>query len=685
MPQLKRLRPKKPAASAAPARWRAADLVAAAVLAALGLAVYSNSFQVPFVLDGQVLLDNFSQHHIWPWQLTYGGNRPVGFLTFGLNYVWGGDHVWGFHAVNVLIHVMAGWLLYAIIRHTLSRPLLAERYAAASFGLALAAAAIWTVHPLQTESVTYLYQRLEALMGLFYLLTLFCFIRAQESARPLAWYAASVVACVLGMGSKEVMITAPLVVLWYDRALVASSWREILRVRGKYYAALASTWVLLAYLTTRGMYASSGLLHVRGVTWLGYALSQPGVILHYLRLCLWPRDLCLYYGWPVAETARQIVPPALTLAALLAITLWCVFQRPALGFLGGWFFLILAPTSSVAPIKDLAFEHRMYLPLAAVVVLAVIAGYEAWRALAHWLYAGRQSQRVLPAPLVPGVMLLLLVAALASRTFERNDDYQSPLVLWEETARTAPGNWGAYTFLGAALYEAGQMERALAELNRAIELKPDFAEAFLNRGAAYLKLGDLDRALADFNHVIELDPGNGAAYYNRAKIYANRSKWKSALQDLSGAIERGVNDAERYYQRAGVYKQLGEYSAAKRDYDEILRIDPQHLLARNARAWLLCTCPDAQVRRKKQALAEASQICELTHGKSPEALETLAAAYAEGGDFEQAVKWETQAIRLKRRDARFTRDAQPRLEQYRAGKPYRDETAKQSEPAEQSE
>src|SRR5262249_28998003 len=144
---------------------------------------------------------------------------------------------------------------------------------------------IWLVHPLNTGSVTYIYQRLESLMGLFYLATLWCFVRSLDSPRARWWLAASVLCCALGAGTKGIIATAPLVVLWYDGVFAAGSWRELFAHRGRYYAALATTWIILVWLAIRGREETlqAGVLVVDGVSPLDYALSQPGVILHYLR------------------------------------------------------------------------------------------------------------------------------------------------------------------------------------------------------------------------------------------------------------------------------------------------------------------------------------------------------------------------------------------------------------------
>jgi len=732
MPQLQRRQPQKSIRIAATKPSRAGDVAALAFLTGLGVLVYFNSFEAPFVFDGVRFIRNiFNPDRFWPWQLPYGGNRPVGLLSFSLNYTWDELNVWSYHAVNVAIHVLAAWVLYAIVRRTLARPPLAAHFGAASRGLALVAAAIWLVHPLQTECVTNLYQRLESLMGLFYLLTLFCFIRAQDSRSPVAWFAASVVVCALGMATKEVMISAPLVVLWYDRAFVASSWRELLRSRGMYYAALAGTWMVLCVAMVRGApeNEASGLLFVKGLTPFNYAWSQPGVIVHYLRLCFWPSDLCLDYGWPVADDWTRIVPPALFLAALVAGTVWCIWRRPAVGFLGGAFFLILAPTSSIAPIRDLAAEHRMYLPLAAVAVLATVGAYQAWQLFVGRTSDASQPRKKLPIAIFAGSLAVAVLAALGYRTVIRNQDYQSELAIWRDTAAKSPQNPRAHRNFAEELFKNGQSVLALEELNRAIEAKSDDAEAFNNRGIVRQNLGNLKLALADFSRAVDL--GYGAdAYFNRADLYMKRLQFDRAIEDLSEAIslESKINgrsgsaarqkaaasylrrggayqaiprpelaladysqaiaiepaDADAYLGRGRVHQSLGKYRAAKEDFDMALRLAPNHPFVLNARAWLLATCPDARMRDGKQALADANLACRVTNRESAECLETLAAACAERDDFKSAIQWETAAIRLTTDDARFGREAQRRLEMYRAGKPYRDAPAKQSPSARQS-
>ncbi|HSY54782.1 MAG TPA: hypothetical protein VK785_10065, partial [Opitutaceae bacterium] len=182
-------------------------------------------------------------------------------FTFALNYALGDLNVRGYHWFNLLIHTLAGLTLFGIVRRTLLRqgyggqalvrPALSGRFGADAVPLALAVAVIWVVHPIQTEAVTYVSQRAESLMGLFYLLTVYCFIRGASATgerrdsqviRPLSsclWLLASVLSCFLGTLSKETIVTAPVMVLLYDRTFVAGSFREAWRLRWRYYSGLA--------------------------------------------------------------------------------------------------------------------------------------------------------------------------------------------------------------------------------------------------------------------------------------------------------------------------------------------------------------------------------------------------------------------------------------------------------------
>ena len=231
----------------------------------------------------------------------------------------------------------------------------------------------------------------------------------------------------------------------------------------------------------------------------------------------------------------------------------------------------------------------------------------------------------------------------------------------------------------------GNLEPALADINKAIDLSPSISKFYFVRARIYESLSRLEPALQDMTTVIRHEPGNAEAYRRRADLSLALSRYDAAVADYTRAIERNVGDAWCYVSRAQAYELAHKYLEARDDFERALQLDPTNVDVLNACAWLLATCPEDRVRSGPQAFAHASRACELTQWKNPALLDTLAAACAERGDFDAAVKWEAKAIGLKRDDAAYARDAQSRLEKYRALEPYRDEPARDSPPAQPTE
>jgi tetratricopeptide (TPR) repeat protein len=540
-------------------------------LAVAGMGSYGNSFGGRFVFDdGGSILENPAVRTLWPpWSPLLNTTRPVANWSFALNYALGGTEVRGYHLGNLLVHLAAALVLFELAWRTLAKT---ARYARHADSLALAITLLWTVHPLQTQSVTYIVQRMESLMGLFYLLTIYCFVRAQESRRPSWWYIASVICCVLGMGTKEVMVTAPVLVLWYDRTFIASSWREILTGRKKYYLALAATWILPAVFLIgyAPAYRANGALTVQGVPPWAYALSQPGVILYYLRLCFWPQGQCLDYGWPVAHTATEILPVLLVIAALLALTTWCVFRRPAWGFVGGWFFVILMPTSSIAPLRDLAFEHRMYLPLAAVAVVVVLGGYE----LLKWA----SDRLALGAWAVPILFLMPLVAAvvlLGYLTHVRNRVYYSEETLWRDIVRQAPHHARALYNLGCVLAAQGKLRDAMSYCRQAVLVGPQDPRAHFNLGVLLEKERRFNEALGCYRRSLRLNPRQPDSHLNAGRLLAPTQPL-AAIRHYQAALHLDPRSAEAHNNLARLLTRQKRFGEAAEHLRDALRLRPEY-------------------------------------------------------------------------------------------------------------
>lgn len=426
----------------------AAVVAASGLIAVAGWAAYSNTFTAPFVFDG-LPLEKRLRPLTWNPADWFGTNpRTIGYFTFDLQYTLHGRWLPGFHAGNIAIHVVAALALFGAVLVTCRGPRMPAGIRRDAGGIALVAALLFELHPLQTQAVTYLYQRFESLMGMFFLLAVFCFALAvREGAaagRRAGWFLAAWTAVILSIGSKEVGAAAPPVLLWYDRVFAATSWPDLWRRRWWFHLPFVLVLAAgVAYLhTQREHYAAGGILDAEKMSPLTYALTQPEVICRYLRLSFWPRGLCLDWAWPPADTAWRVVPPLTTILAMLAFTAWAAVRLPAVGFLLGSFFLILAPTSSFAPIVDLAFEHRMYLPLAPLAVLAVVAGRAGLEILTARL--GQSSPYGQTMATVAG---LALAAALGVTTHLRNEVYRSGVTLWGDVVEKVPGNARGYSSL----------------------------------------------------------------------------------------------------------------------------------------------------------------------------------------------------------------------------------------------
>ena len=599
--------------------WCPVTILAAAFIA------YHNSFHGPFVFDDESsivtnptirsLADALSP----PTTNVTAQGRPILNFSLALNYALGGTAVAGFHAVNLIIHALAGLTLFGIVR----------RVANATF-IALAVAVLWTVHPLQTESVTYIIQRAESLVGLFYLLTIYCFVRhaqchsMDDTPAGGLWGWLTVAACVFGMATKEVMATAPLMVLFLDRCFFAGTFLNALRRRPIFYAALASTWLLLAWLVAqtggnRGGSVGFGV----NVGWVDYWLTQFKAIAHYLWLSLWPHPLVFEYGAFWIRNFNAIALPLLVVFGLLAATIAALWRRSRLGFLGAWFFGILAPTSLAPGTTQMIVEHRMYLPLAAVIV-AIVLG------LARLLAAKR--------PLALALACATSVA-LALLTIRRNDDYRSDLALWSDTIAKAPGNPLAHFMLAGAHERAGNVAAALASYEQTLELKPDFSIGHEHFGELLLKQGRRADAIARFESALRLQPEYPDAHANLGAAYLADGRIAEAVGHLEKAAQLMPGSAITRYNHANALAAAGLGADAVAEYEAALKLDPAVAEAHFNLANTLL-----QLERTPEAIAHFAAAAKARPGYAA-AHYNLANALAASGRPQDAVEHYEAALR----------------------------------------
>jgi tetratricopeptide (TPR) repeat protein len=633
-------------------------LLLAFLIVVTGAFAYAPSFSGVFVLDDvRAIVQNPTIRTLWPPSTPLAppsastvAGRPVANLSFAISYALAPaplPDATAFHLGNLLIHLAAALVLFGVVRRTLLSPSL-HKYGnalvrsglsneeataahaiergtgpslrldapgqplrsgleAAAPWLALVVALVWVVHPLQTAAVTYVVQRVESLMGLFYLLTLYCAIRASGDTHTRAWTAAAIVCCGLGMATKEVMVTAPIMVALWDHVFGRPRANGGGRVRLRLVIGLAATWAILGALVAyehRGPSISLTL----ATSWV-YLLTQAGVVIHYLRLAFVPSPLVFLYDWPLASSLAAVAWQAIVLTALVAVTAVGVVRRHPLGFLGAWFFLVLAPSSSVLPIlTEVAAEHRMYLPLAAVIAIVAAGLYAAGTTIV------RSPRRAAVAGAVTAVAVVAVVAALGVETYTRNRVYASAERLWRDTVDKRPSDARPRVAYADALAGADRLAEAEAQLQTAVVLAPADPVARVRLGAVLARQQKLDDAILQLAQALTLRPGDVDAHRFLAELYAIRRQDGLAVQHFEHALAVLPNDAE--------------------------------LLARLAS--ILADSRDATVRDGARALALAARAVSLTSEREPRMLEILSVAQAATGRFADAASTARTALAIAR-------------------------------------
>ena len=619
-------------------------LSAAALILIAGLAAYSNSFAGVIVFDDEpAVAQNPYLRSLWPVTTAMSApvgstlsGRPIAALSFAIDYAVSGGSLFGYHLTNLVIHLAAALLLFGITRRTLLTAPLRDRFGDAATRLALIVALVFVVHPLQTGSVTYIVQRVESLMGLLYLGTLYCGIRALDAhakARTL-WTGASILCCALGMATKEVMATAPLMVMLWDRQFAAD--RTI--VRRPLYVGLTSTWIILGVLVAGGHRSTSVGFGFADWPWWRYLMIQAEVVTHYLRLAVIPTPLVLDYDWRPVASLPEIAWAGILLYALIGATAWGIVRRSPAAFAGAWCFLILAPTSSVLPIvTEVAAEHRMYLPVAGVIALAVLGFFEIGRRLAGPGSAKAARSALAWTGLVAAAGVVILFGRM---TQERNADYHDYDRIWSDTIAKRPLNARARNNYATSLLMKGRYAEAEPHLRVAVKENPSFAEAEANLGVALSSGGKLEEGADHLRRAIALRPDYAGAHRNLGETYGMQHRLGDAAAEFATALESHPDDV--------------------------------FLLHRTA--WILATASDGRVRNGSRALALAERAVTLTRRQDADSLDSLAAALAELGRFETAAAAAREALAVARStgNAGMARDLEYRAALYASGQKYRD-------------
>ena len=534
------------------------------LLAVVVILIYADTLSTPFIFDD---IHNIRDNpHIRVTSLSLKNliragfqspesNRPVANISFALNYYFNGFNLAGFHLINIMVHLAGGFFLYFFAKATLKTPGLrcrSEKYGWIPFFTTF----LWMVHPLQTQSVAYLVQRMNSLAAMFYILSMLLYVKFRlETGTRGKWltFAGCVLAGVLAVGTKEIAATLPIFIIlceWYFFQGLSLKWgrRHFLILGGILLLFIITSLIYLDYdPITRIL---SAYKH-RDFTLLQRVLTQFRIVIFYVSLLLWPQpsrlnldhDFALSYSLtdPVTTLISMVV-----ITTLIALAILKAKQEPLLSYGILWFFGNLAIESSVIGL-ELVFEHRNYLP-SMFIILAMVA---------------LVFQYVKPT--WTGIIFLCVVGVLFTVwTFERNRVWMDELSLYRDCAEKSPAKARPHNNFGAILLRRGRLPEAIDEFKAALRIKPDYADAHYNIGNGLVKQGNLTEGIYHFRETLRLQPRNVKALNNMAATLVLKDRYPEAIDYFKKALTINPTDADLHTNLGIILKKQGNLDDARR-------------------------------------------------------------------------------------------------------------------------
>ncbi|MFH2068556.1 MAG: tetratricopeptide repeat protein [Candidatus Omnitrophota bacterium] len=632
----------------------------------LGLAIYSNTFHAAFHLDdGHNIIANSAIRNLWNLKAVWNffPTRFFTYLSLALNYHFHRLSLPGYHVFNLAVHLGAAMLVSWLALLLLSVPAVKDSPVARHAKLiSLLAGLMFVAHPIQTQAVTYIIQRTASLAAFFYLLSVCLYLKARLNQTRFARaglprslplfrndsvYIGSVLAAVAALFTKESAVTLPFMLLLCEVFFFwnvpshpypppqgggvpfPKLWKGGVRGGGGIKRLAPFFFVLVIFMVVFYLTGSGRISEVRvlkearsgltAITPVQYLLTQFRVIVTYLRLLLVPVNQNFDYDYPIVQTLWQ-TPALASLVFILLILAAAVIlfrKHRLLSFSIFWFFLVLVPESSILPIRDVIFEHRLYLPMVGYCLFLLIIFY--------YLFGDKKLKLM-------SLVLLVIVACYSVMTYARNQVWKDEITLWNDVVKKSPNKARPWSSRGLAYSRSGQYAQALADCNQAIKLNPtsgvpycsravvyhymaeyDLAiadytwaiefypyppDAYSNRGFSYEKKGEYDRALADWLRAVEFNPYDADAYFNRGRIFFQKGEYDRAIAEYSLTIKYNPRFAEAYFNRGNAYRHKEMYPAAFSDYNQALKIDPLYGEAYNNRAATLIVLGEYQRARK---------------------------------------------------------------------------------------
>lgn len=646
-------------------KWLNSCLLVAGVLV-LAIA-YSNTLNAPFVFDDNVnILENptawvreFSFAELKKAALGVGNGRLLARLTIGLNYYMGRENTLGYHLVNIGVHFLTFCFLFLLCKKILSLPVFEDKYRKAAPWLAFFAALVWAIHPLQTQGVTYIIQRMASMAGMFMIVSLYLYILARSSDDKRKWpyFGLSGVAFVLALACKENVAVAPLlalsleVILFQQGRLGFLYNKRVLTIFAGITAAAAGLFFWLrskAVIDALSYLFSNKIVEKHGFTVLERLLSESRVLFFYLYQFLAPvnRNLSIEHDFQISHSLWQ---PPTTLFAVLGIILLLVLaftwrkRYPFFSLAVFWFF-IAHLVEGIAPQLALIYDHRMYTPsmlLPLAILSSVYGGFELFRKrFTHWRWPG-------PQVLMAGAGCLLVIP-LGALTYERNNMWADEVEIWQDAVDKYPSLVRPRNNLAKAFFDAEKWEEARVQLEEAVSLDPDYWKAYLNLANYYLHEKDYRKADQYLVEALTIQPEDVTGLSMMALVQARRGQKDDALYFAREAVKHRILRPKVYGMLGRTMFELKRYQDAINCYEKGLELKPGLDKFKEDMGKAYVELGNELTREKEtQAAVPAYQKALEYIPDNPAALSNLMVAKAMLGEVRAAIEYGEKALAIE--------------------------------------
>jgi len=550
------------------------------IIALLSFLAFSNSFENSFQYDDlHVILKNpsikdpgnFFQFFLNP-QMGSGltketsGYRPVLMATFAMNYSLGGLNVFGYHLINFLIHTLSAILIYFITLFFLRKPGdEGEDNPGRNQMAALFAALIFAVHPVQTESVTYITGRSSSLTALFFLGSFWAYLQYGLTKRVRHLFLSSF-SYAFALLVKETAITLPLLLILFNSFFpLQRTWKRRLFSILPHFLLTATYFAMRIYFFGSLQYTSRPIRPL-----YDQLLTQLRAWVHYLGTLVIPINLNVDYDFPISHSALegQVILSLLILVTVVVV-LWKISKGSrAVGFFSLWFTVTLLPTNSLIPLEDVVTDRWLYLPSVGYAVMMAL--------LAEWIFRAKVRTGSRAGKLVFFFLCALMVELYGFATLLRNFTWTTDWTLWEDATAKSPNKCRPYVGLGLALINAGRIEEATGQFKKAIQLDPRDGRAHLNLGYIYFLQGKLEEATKAIKKAMTFSPGLlPECHNNLGGVYLGQGRTQEAIKEFQNALEMRPLYSNPYFNLAGIYDKQGDVDRAISCLEKITRFEPE--------------------------------------------------------------------------------------------------------------